>query len=73
MIVFTGDIVNSRSTELIPHAATLSKLSAPDGVLSILGNHDYGDYASRPDKAAKQGQYGSYEVAAEGYGLASSA
>ena len=55
MIVFTGDIVNSRSTELIPHAAPLSKLSAPDGVLSILGNHDYGDYASWPDKAAKQG------------------
>lgn len=22
----------------------LSRLSAPDGVYSILGNHDYGDY-----------------------------
>ena len=54
LIVFTGDIVNSRSTELIPHVAPLSRLSAPDGVLSILGNHDYGDYASWPDAAAKQ-------------------
>lgn len=54
LIVFTGDIVNSRATELVPHAVPLSRLSAPDGVLSILGNHDYGDYASWPDAAAKR-------------------
>lgn len=54
LIVFTGDIVNSRAAELVPHAGPLSRLSAPDGVLSILGNHDYGDYASWPDAAAKR-------------------
>lgn len=46
LIVFTGDIVNRRSEELVPHMSTLSRLHAPDGVLSILGNHDYGDYYS---------------------------
>lgn len=54
LIVFTGDIVNSRAAELLPHVKPLSRLSAPDGVLSILGNHDYGDYASWPDADAKR-------------------
>lgn len=44
LIVFTGDIVNRRSPELVPFVTTLSKLTSPNGVLSILGNHDYGDY-----------------------------
>lgn len=44
VIVFTGDIVNRHSPELIPHTAVLSRLDAPDGVFSIMGNHDYGDY-----------------------------
>jgi len=46
LIVFTGDIVNSRSYELTPHVAPLSRLHARDGVYSIMGNHDYGDYAN---------------------------
>lgn len=45
VIVFTGDIVNCRSAELKPHMASLSRLRAPMGVYSILGNHDYADYA----------------------------
>lgn len=44
IILFTGDIVNQKSSELTPFVASLSNLSAPDGVMSILGNHDYGDY-----------------------------
>lgn len=43
-VYFTGDIVNRRSEELRPFVATLSRIEAPDGVVSILGNHDYGDY-----------------------------
>lgn len=53
MIVFTGDIVNRHSTELKPFVSTLSKLRAPHGVYSILGNHDYGDYYRWPDSATK--------------------
>ncbi|WP_421805775.1 metallophosphoesterase [Flagellimonas sp.] len=45
VIFFTGDIVNNRSTELEPWKDVFSRLEAKDGVFSILGNHDYGDYA----------------------------
>jgi hypothetical protein len=45
VIFFTGDIVNNRSKELEPWKDVFSRLEAKDGVFSILGNHDYGDYA----------------------------
>lgn len=54
-IFFTGDIVNRRTCELEPFIEPLSRLKAPDGVYSILGNHDYGDYSdwkTPGDKAA---------------------
>ena len=54
MIAFTGDIVNRISSELEPFVGTLSQLKAPDGVYSILGNHDYGDYYNSPSDAQKQ-------------------
>lgn len=44
MIVFTGDLVNRETSELKPFLNVLSRLEAPDGVYSVLGNHDYGDY-----------------------------
>lgn len=44
LILFTGDIVNRQSAELLPFMPVLSRLNAPYGVYSILGNHDYGDY-----------------------------
>lgn len=54
MIVFTGDIVNRISDELVPFIDALSGLKAPDGVYSILGNHDYGDYYDFASEAEKQ-------------------
>ena len=45
LIVFTGDLVNFRSAELDGFQCMLSGLKAPDGVYSILGNHDYAMYA----------------------------
>lgn len=53
IIVFTGDIVNRHTPELLPFTSALSRLSAPGGIYSILGNHDYGDYYNWPDNAAK--------------------
>ncbi len=44
LIVFTGDLVNQQSHELDSFKTILSQLHAPDGVYSILGNHDYGTY-----------------------------
>ena len=54
LVVFTGDIVNSKTEELEPHVSPLSRLTAPDGVFSILGNHDYGDYSEWASPQAKQ-------------------
>ena len=44
LILFTGDLVNDRTTEAIPFKELLSNLKAKMGVFSVLGNHDYGDY-----------------------------
>lgn len=44
VVLFTGDIVNRQTSELQPFLTVLSKLKAKDGVYSVLGNHDYGDY-----------------------------
>ena len=49
LIVFTGDIVNRRTSEIEPFLKPLSRLKASDGVMSILGNHDYGDYMDWAD------------------------
>ena len=45
MICFTGDLVNRRTEEAKPFIPQLKRLHAPDGVLAILGNHDYDDYS----------------------------
>jgi predicted MPP superfamily phosphohydrolase len=53
MILFTGDLVNDRATEMIEYMDVFNKLKAPMGVYSILGNHDYGDYARWDSPEAK--------------------
>ena len=45
MICFTGDLVNRRTEEAKPFVPQLKRRHAPDGVLAILGNHDYDDYS----------------------------
>ena len=54
LIVFTGDLVNRESDELTPFTEVLSRLKARDGVYSILGNHDYGDYVDWNTPADKE-------------------
>ncbi len=48
IILFSGDLVNDRSTEMEEYLDVFSQLKAPLGVYSIFGNHDYGDYVSWP-------------------------
>ncbi len=48
IIVFTGDLVNDRATEMDELAEVFGQLKAPLGVYSVLGNHDYGDYVQWP-------------------------
>ena len=44
LIVFTGDIQNTKPQELYQQMDILSKLKAKDGIYSVLGNHDYAKY-----------------------------
>ena len=44
LVLFTGDIVNRNTKEIYPFVNALSRLKAEQGVYSVLGNHDYGDY-----------------------------
>jgi predicted MPP superfamily phosphohydrolase len=54
VIFFTGDLVNDKAEELKGFEPIYSKLAAPLGVFSILGNHDYGDYTQWPSDEAKR-------------------
>ena len=54
LIVFTGDLVNNRASEMNEWKEHFGKLSAPLGVYSTLGNHDYGDYESWESGVAKK-------------------
>jgi len=53
LLVFTGDMVNNRSTEFEPWVEAFGRLQAPLGKFSVLGNHDYGDYFSWPSAEDK--------------------
>ncbi|MEL6673402.1 MAG: metallophosphoesterase [Bacteroidota bacterium] len=53
VIFFTGDLVNNTADEMQPYTEIFGRLSAPLGVFSILGNHDYGDYVSWSNPEAK--------------------
>lgn len=44
LILFTGDLVNNKYEEMNDYMDVFSRLKAPMGVYSILGNHDYGEY-----------------------------
>lgn len=55
VILFTGDLVNNKASEMDPWINVFSKLKAPFGKFSVLGNHDYGTYInwkSPEEKAA---------------------
>ena len=54
IILFTGDLVNDRATEMQDYMDVFNRLKAPMGVFSTLGNHDYGDYVKWPSAIAKQ-------------------
>jgi len=54
IILFTGDLVNDRATEMENYMDVFSRLTAPMGVYSTLGNHDYGDYVHWESDAAKK-------------------
>jgi len=44
IILFTGDLVNNKASEMDRWIPYFAQLKAPMGKYSVLGNHDYGDY-----------------------------
>ncbi len=59
IIFFTGDLVNARVEEMKDYQDIFSKLKAPLGVYSVLGNHDYGEYTqfNSPEEKKLNHQY----------------
>lgn len=53
LVVFTGDLVNNMASEMDDWKEVFSRVKARDGVFSILGNHDYGDYHNWESAEAK--------------------
>ena len=56
IILFTGDLVNDKATEMADYMDVFNRLKAPMGVYSTLGNHDYGDYVSWPNEGVSKEQ-----------------
>jgi uncharacterized protein len=54
VIFFTGDLVNNIATEALGFVDSFKQLKSTYGVYSILGNHDYGDYAAWPNEETKK-------------------
>jgi uncharacterized protein len=54
LILFTGDLVNNVADEMNDYIDVFNQLSAPLGVYSTLGNHDYGDYVHWRSAEEKQ-------------------
>lgn len=54
VILFTGDLVNNVTSEMEPFMTIFNQLKAKQGVMSITGNHDYGDYVQWETPDAKK-------------------
>ena len=54
LITFTGDLITLDATELDPVNEILRKLKSEDGIMSVVGNHDYGIYADPSDKSSSR-------------------
>jgi predicted MPP superfamily phosphohydrolase len=58
LVVFTGDLQNKVPDEIESNMSLLRRIKATDGVVSVLGNHDYTAYSDRDEfhKSADQGR-----------------
>ena len=52
LIAFTGDLITLDATELKPVNEILRELQSKDGIVSVVGNHDYGIYADPSHKGS---------------------
>lgn len=54
IIVFSGDMVNNFSEELVGYDTIFNRLHATYGKYAVLGNHDYGDYTQWESHKARE-------------------
>lgn len=57
VILFTGDIVNNKADEMNPWISSFKNLKASKGKFSVLGNHDYGEYARFNSSEEKEANF----------------
>ena len=69
VILFTGDMVNNKASEIYPWMDLFSSLKAPQGKYSVMGNHDYGDYVQWETKAEKEQNFSDLIKAQEEMGF----
>ena len=53
LIAFTGDLITLDASELAAVKEILAELNASDGIISVIGNHDYGIYSDPTHKNVK--------------------
>lgn len=53
IFAFTGDLVNDRSSEMLPYLDILKNIQAKYGKYSVMGNHDYSPYITWDSEEAK--------------------
>ena len=53
LIAFTGDLITLDASELAAVKEILAELNASDGIISVIGNHDYGIYSAPTHKNVK--------------------
>lgn len=54
LVAFTGDLISMAPDELESTAPILRRISAKDGVVSVLGNHDYSPYTDVDEETRKR-------------------
>ena len=63
LVCFTGDLVNFSTDEAYRFEKTLLNIHATNGVYSILGNHDYGNYVKwKSDKEKEDNMKAMYNL-----------
>ncbi len=56
-VFFTGDLVNNLASELQPYVELIANMKAKQGIYSVTGNHDYGDYKKWENPADKKANF----------------
>ena len=57
LLLFTGDIVNNKASEMDNWIEMFNALKAPYGKYAVLGNHDYAEYIQGISKEEKEVQF----------------